>query len=411
MDKDLLHTYTDFISIFRDEPIDAVIIQGIISMSPLVQQLPEDRSIHMRVDKGLCSIVVWTHRLLGMTVEVRQPSIRNRTSSGIQFGTGNPTVIIEYGRGGTYSIRSDQSTSPIPSIALMNTVDDERLFTLEAEEDGKTIAGTYSSPASGYAVSVLSDVLPWGSGSAQVAISIAHAVCALALRMRQCLLVETYDDYGTGTDNESRYRGPPSARRPVAFKELAILAATRLLWGNSIPLDAAIVQRMYRSQGVETFTTDNMLPEDVFSQIQQWRLSGVVSDARTLYYTLNKTALYLTVTVCAFSSVTNIEDISALPLCRSIEVLDDSDLASRLSAWNGRDAIGTHCENFLLDIACLVRGHTVRDASADHALICENGWSVFLTTFMNSDPGSIGQYSPTYCHRKTGKQIRETFRY
>ena len=65
-------------------------------MFPLVQSLPEDRLILIDTakDGGACSLVVWAHHVLGLTVLVRSYGSENDLIEK-QFGTGTSNVVID----------------------------------------------------------------------------------------------------------------------------------------------------------------------------------------------------------------------------------------------------------------------------------------------------------------------------
>ena len=59
--------------------LSSTILQGALDMFPMVRTLPEDRAVYIRIpmwhdekDSGLCSLVVWAHNVLGLSVLVKK---------------------------------------------------------------------------------------------------------------------------------------------------------------------------------------------------------------------------------------------------------------------------------------------------------------------------------------------------
>lgn len=84
-----------------DYGLPAVILQGAIDMFPMVQTLPEDRLVYIRIPRGrndkvptVCPLVVWTHHILGLNVKVR---LLERKDDCVIFGdsTASEHIIIE----------------------------------------------------------------------------------------------------------------------------------------------------------------------------------------------------------------------------------------------------------------------------------------------------------------------------
>ena len=93
-------------------PPPAVVFQGLMSMCPIVQNLPADRVIYIRYCTGVCTVVVWAHLLLDLTVLVRSDHGQKA------FGTGDEQVLIEL---------IDRNMQAESSVSLLDSSQEEAL--------------------------------------------------------------------------------------------------------------------------------------------------------------------------------------------------------------------------------------------------------------------------------------------
>lgn len=100
--------------------IPMTIIQGLLDSLTAVQHLPENTRLRIRSLTGIPTIVVWAHRVLGLTVEV---AIRGES---FVFGDGPVSVHIDSDPRG-------------PEIALLNETEDPFFQIVKAEEDDRLI--------------------------------------------------------------------------------------------------------------------------------------------------------------------------------------------------------------------------------------------------------------------------------
>ncbi len=116
--------------------INDVIFLGLLDLLPAVQYLPEDRIISIKCKKGISTIVVWAHHVLGLTVEVGDGTTANKI-----FGQGSIHIIIEV---------SNESY-----ITLLDASDTEELYLAEDNSEGPILTGTSYSPLLGIGVRYL----------------------------------------------------------------------------------------------------------------------------------------------------------------------------------------------------------------------------------------------------------------
>ncbi|KAI9719991.1 MAG: hypothetical protein M1812_003116 [Candelaria pacifica] len=117
--------------------LDYVVLQGLLDLLTCVQYLPEDRIITIRCTKGISTIVVWAHHVLGLTVEVS----RGDRSGSTTFGLGQANLIIE--------------SSVPPSVALLDAVDSEQFCVVGDAISEPVLTGRTYWPLLGSGVRVL----------------------------------------------------------------------------------------------------------------------------------------------------------------------------------------------------------------------------------------------------------------
>ncbi|KAI9805250.1 MAG: hypothetical protein M1833_005703 [Piccolia ochrophora] len=116
--------------------LDYAVLQALLDTLFAVQTLPEDRIIRINTEKGLSTIVVWAHHVLGLTVVVH-----SSTTEPVRFGTGCEQVILQVTPYGT-----DQHSS----VCLLDGSGEEcfRLSSLPFEDP--VLESIARSSASGY---------------------------------------------------------------------------------------------------------------------------------------------------------------------------------------------------------------------------------------------------------------------
>ena len=101
----ILHAVTSSLGYSLDRPhrdLPLFILQGAIDMFPMVQSLPEDRLVYIKIqneillhDPGICFLVAWAHNVLGLVVTVRRLHCDSGdTSRTYYFGKGSSEQVI-----------------------------------------------------------------------------------------------------------------------------------------------------------------------------------------------------------------------------------------------------------------------------------------------------------------------------
>ena len=196
--------------------LPATILQGLLDMFPMVQSLPEDRVAYIQIlmqdgeiDPGICSLVVWAHNVLDLTVLVKKNQRREYgLRKDVRFGgASSDQVIIE-----------EISPDDDPAISLLDPLH-EKLLTIKPDpETGTSLIGSVQRvPARGWGTALITD-------------SVAHLY-----------------------DHESKYK--------MAMRELqviccafALMIATHLFRDDSERLD--LKQQSYASEGFPQQTSD-----------------------------------------------------------------------------------------------------------------------------------------------------------
>lgn len=112
------------------EIIPSSIFRALFNMLHLVQHFPEERSVDLRTKHGVCSIKVWAHSILGLSVSVRVNSPARGDT--YRFGPSPATVFID-----TYERAHG------PSITMLSASDKSKLFINKPERDDENIDATF----------------------------------------------------------------------------------------------------------------------------------------------------------------------------------------------------------------------------------------------------------------------------
>ncbi|MCJ1486617.1 hypothetical protein MMC06_006795 [Schaereria dolodes] len=126
---------------YESRPIPYIILQALLDAFTAVQRLPENHYLQIQSIEGVVTLVVWAHRVLGMTVEVHSDLGR------IKFGTGDEVVSIGC------TVEDSKWT---PSVTLLDETQDT-IFkaSMDAIEDAP-LEPACRHPAFGYGSKVLS---------------------------------------------------------------------------------------------------------------------------------------------------------------------------------------------------------------------------------------------------------------
>ncbi|CAF9906568.1 MAG: hypothetical protein GOMPHAMPRED_004788 [Gomphillus americanus] len=80
----------------QNQAIDKVVLATLIEGLPMLQSLPEDRSLLIRTKSGLSTIILWAFKILGLSVDVAKWDDSSSSFKRHQFGPDTPGVIIRF---------------------------------------------------------------------------------------------------------------------------------------------------------------------------------------------------------------------------------------------------------------------------------------------------------------------------
>ncbi|KAA6409248.1 MAG: hypothetical protein FRX48_06801 [Lasallia pustulata] len=122
----------------EDKSLPFPVFQSLMMWLQSLQSFPEHRLLHVRCDKGITTVVVWCHHLLGLNVTVRLDGVDT------WFGQGMSNVLIE------------KSTSKEAGASLLDAADqNEPLFSLSRTEEDPLLDFEARAEAFGFGMVIL----------------------------------------------------------------------------------------------------------------------------------------------------------------------------------------------------------------------------------------------------------------
>ena len=358
-------------------------------MLPLVQHFPADRLIDLRTKYGVCSIVVWAHSILGLSVSVRvNSSARGDT---YRFGPSPATVFID-----TYE------RSQGPSVTLLSASDKRKLFTMSPEPDDENIDATFKGPARGYGSRIFDQTVALEDGREKLInemslITTAFAICIsrhLSIAIAPDSTKRYTNDGATFSDADvaSEIMRDPLIEDNATYhleygvSERSICKAADLLFYDHKLNKKAINHYVlkYADRGLCNLEEP---PQSISAVIEDWpRNEGIWSD-------ICSTATKLSVLILAFTHVANLEDCSEFPICECHHLLSKSELLRNVARWDGSSPLRIYHDVWFATMALLIVGQTGKTDLQETSLISERGWSMYMSTFGDSDPSYTGMWA------------------
>jgi hypothetical protein len=409
-------TFLGIPNVRASEPLPGAVLRGATIMFPIVQSLSEDRIIHIESGSGVCVLVVWAHHVMGLTVLVKTYS--QGVSKEALFGTGNEQIIIDD--------RSDINGKPRqPSITLLEASKKDILFSIKPESDESPIKGLFKRPAKGYGKIALDERFDESSAKEIMIDNMIRLSTAMAMKLSKHLHptsranLEPYDyDEGsqlfsdddsdsmsddadndgarkkTRNDNHGdNDRRPPMKEHDSEFlciNSRRVIDAAKLLFDYRNLKDSQLkAYEMLYSRSPFNYA---MKPQGEIQELLQILFKNREEDIPDFFESLLPTARYLAILILAFAHVSDLNSASDLPLCcYSLDVLGDHILAKELLVWDGKVGIEIPEDTWFHAIALLMVGDT-RDIDLPSTnLVSDRGWSVYLSTFADSDPSFTGK--------------------
>ena len=361
------------------DPLPAVILRGALDMFPLVQQFPENYLVHVITGPGLCILLVWAHRILGLNVLL----LGEGHQQGFRLGNGEPQVVVDHGVEATRSREA--------SITLLDSSEEphEVLITIKSDADESVIDGTWKITARGYGRTVLetfcdreSDLYLTAEASSAIVEEMAPVTGANAMAIGKNLIRKRQ----VGTLVKI-----PTIR--CAVERRAILKATRFLF-DCPRLEE---QELLAYQAPKPFSYNSLPPSSVAGalEVARDRKHGHSGQkwAESFWEKITKSIQRLSLVVLAFAHVRNLVECDGLPLCGSLELLNTLEhildkLRFNMSPENTIE-IDISDNTWFNAIALLLVGH-VRDIDlSGTCLLSDRGWSIYMNTFRVPDPAYV----------------------
>jgi hypothetical protein len=401
------------------EAIPSAVLRGATTMFPIAQSLPEDRNIVIECSTGVCCLVVWAYHLMGMTVLVK--SYLDGNIKEVFFGTGSEQIII-----------NDRSNSrgdmQVPSITLLEASNGERLFTIKPDLDEPPLEGLYKVPVKGYGRVAFEFKLSGHPNIVLLISQLVHLSTAMALRLCENVVMESRansyptnyeeggysgvspssddsdgEDDGVDADDDVEDNADASKVRPGGIADAdekeqsndvsaklsladrnRIINASNLLFNSR---DTKLHQiKDYERVYAKSPLTFDMYPLGALRHLLDILYKDKDEEADRLFEGLIPTIRYLSILICALAHVRDLRAASGLPLCTTLNVLEELNLAKELLIWDGKGVILLHEDSWFNAISLLMLGSTREIEPYSTGLVCSRGWCTYLGTFADSDP-------------------------
>lgn len=341
------------------------ILQASLDMLTAVQHLPEHRMMYIQSRRGVITMVVWAHSVLGLTVSVRGSKLGT-----VMFGTGIASIVIDMGSEYTVEARAclleavEPRESFDPSRGLILAVD-------HVEGNWTAIRAEVKYPARGYGTQIVKSLVT----SKGAVFEMAHVATSIAFCMsRKIKIFRTRRD---GQDPPNPHR---SSQNIPLITEQNLLTTSRFLF-DGIDLD----EKTFR-QYVDSFTHQPLAELSIPPAIKQMLLENP-SEMGDVWWDLSYDASGLGLLILALSTVGNLGDCSQWPL-GCLRNVFDSTIGQETINWSGTDAIPLCHDGWYEMLSHMMFGDNVKGAG-DSCLISNWGWSIYLSSFGDIDPHSI----------------------
>ena len=360
------------------QPLPAVILRAVVYMFPIVQSLPEDRSIVVWTERGVCILVVWAHFVLGLTVLVKLNPDDNTSTR--KFGADSEQLVILV----------EQPFSG-PSVTLLETTSKHgELFTLQPDPDEFVIEGIIKSPARGFGMQWLNSVCVMQGSKA-----IVEEMKLISSAFAMIVAENTFMAFGTEMSHLYDESDDDAVPNGLLFAEGAmrmstsggqLMDAAKLLFDDTTLRDSSICNYadVYSKTSLTSLEPTRTVKAvlDQMSPLQE-------HDRQQFWFNLMSVARSLAVIILAFAHIQNLSSCEDLLLCNSPGILSEHVLVSQLDTWDGLKGLRVPEDVWFHAISLLIIGHKEgadRKSMKSMALVSDRGWSVYLCTFGFPDP-------------------------
>ena len=379
-------------------------------MLPSVQRFPDDRMVIVEVSYGSAVLTVWAHHIFGLSTLVRIHEDGETIEA--RFGDAPEQVLIDVRRHLEQSGPSGEPVMREHSVTLLSTKDGDKL-TLKAEPDDEYIDGTLRGPLRGYAKRLFNRN-KLNTQHPNLTKELALVTTAFSALYSQHLQVAAVNESpgafrdrwsgnhseessepadGSGTRNTLNdltfvedVQSEPQTIMPVDVPIDNLLMAARMLFDDP-KLKSNQVQTyvdIFQNQPLNSIR----IPLGTISAI----LNTLSTSERDSWWSFVRlTTIMMIIMTFAFAHVPKLEKCSDLPLYEDHSVLGESTLSMKLLNWDGHSDIRIEAETSFEAICCLMLGQSSSLDLSQAALLSHKGWSVFLSSFGDADPGQKGK--------------------
>ena len=349
--------------------LSPTVLRAVLDMFPIVLSLPEHRLIHIEDDQGTCSLCVWAHHVLGLTVLVKLPG-----GTEVTLGHETEQVVID--------CSSDQAI-----VSLLDSEKGDILITIEPDGEGFPINAIYKIPAKGYGRFILLNESP----NKSIAEEMMLVTVAFAIVTSQHLVA--------GHDYE-----PPdsSTLSRIRTSENSIVEAAQLLFDDN-KIDKEKVDPYVFAYGSGQPLNDTL---EAPASVVAFRRSNRDRQGILTWSALLSTCRTLSVAILAFAYLRHRDSCGILPL-GSLNSLRRHRLVSRLHKWDGKSDMVVIDDTWISVMWLLTTAHEHDQYHEMTCLLSDHGWSVFLSTFGEADPAYV---HPGYVSAVPGVPCRNGIR-
>jgi hypothetical protein len=393
------------------ETIPPAILHGLMTMLPLAQHFPENHYIVIETSQGVCSIVVWAYLLLGLRVLVRLHSDSSESScTEFRFPPHqqqpeqmlldvvvNPNPYKKFWG------------SQEPTVVLLSTSTREELIKLKADQDDQPIDSSITRPARGIANYFLDKATPQRTGRERIMQEMRLISCWMALCVAHILVMKPpdgqaeilYEAKRIASDSDSDDDAEDSGLSPYHISVTRIIDASRLLFDTNDRKSPLNIIEQYASsyKGRKLLEVEEP-PQCIIAIFEKWDRDSKTQVNQRIWPQLRYTALKLSILILAFAHVTDIDQCCDLPLYELDNLLGRSSLFEEVKKWNGTRHITVKVDVWLEILSLMIIGHVGDDIAfrfdlQKTCLVSNQGWSLYINTFGDSDPADRGRFALT----------------
>jgi len=357
-------------------------------------RFPDERLIDivLTTADGLCSIIVWTHQILGLSILVKDFNSQKEGEHHFRSSSSYESVTITIDK------------SQCPSITLLSPSNHETfetLFKMKLEIDEEEIRAIYKEPARGYGKRAFNHKLglteDWEAISREMAlVTTAFAICV----SRHLHVAHPYEGlfFNDYTDNDANIQDSTGNHfstdnskseehkyLKVEVTERAIFEAAYSIFDDPKLQKKTIDDYVTKYQGLPLYYIKSA-PKQICAIAEGW------DNDEGAWPMVCVHAIYLCTLILAFAHVSSLSTTSEFPICQRPEILAASRLSREIAKWDGKGVLQVEEDVWFEIIALLMVGRTGETNLSGTSLVSQQEWSVIMNTFGRADPSYICKF-------------------